>query len=430
MLFVIAARNLLAHARRTTLLGLCIALVSLLLTLFLSVGSEVESAVRRSATMLLSGHLNVSGFIKPNVDTVFTAVRVTPELQKAVKEVLPPGAVLSRRGRAFSKVTSKTYFSDSGIVGLDLENEALFRKNVSIREGRIEDLAQPRTAVLFEEQADRLDAKVGDSITLFATTARANAVDVRVVAIAKSTGFLSLATGIVVPNETLQSLLGYGDDVVGVLHIYLEDLSDLEGLAKRLRERLGKDGFTVMDADARPYWEKVPDVISEDWVGHRLDVTTWEDESSFLSFAVAGVRALTVVVTIVLFALVGVGLVVSMWVVVRERTQEIGALRAMGLQRFGVMRLFFLEGALLGFLGAGVGGILGALIGWAINAAALPLPSGLRLLLMSDSLQLAVGVENVVWAVFWVTTSIAFVGLFPSLRAARLSPRVAMDVSE
>ncbi len=45
-----------------------------------------------------------------------------------------------------------------------------------------------------------------------------------------------------------------------------------------------------------------------------------------------------------------------------ERTREIGTLRALGLQRRGVILLFAMEGGMLGLLGCGIGIILFATV--------------------------------------------------------------------
>jgi putative ABC transport system permease protein len=65
---------------------------------------------------------------------------------------------------------------------------------------------------------------------------------------------------------------------------------------------------------------------------------------------------------IVLFAVVN-----TMTMNVLERTNEIGTVRAMGVRRSGIRRLFLLEGALLGALGASAGVVLAFVAIWAIN---------------------------------------------------------------
>ena len=62
---------------------------------------------------------------------------------------------------------------------------------------------------------------------------------------------------------------------------------------------------------------------------------------------------------------------------VTERTVEIGTVRAMGLRRRGVQRLFVIEGALLGAVGAVVGVVFAVLIATLVNALGLTwLPPG------------------------------------------------------
>lgn len=69
---------------------------------------------------------------------------------------------------------------------------------------------------------------------------------------------------------------------------------------------------------------------------------------------------------IVLFT---VGNTMSMAVV--ERTVEIGTLRAIGLRRGGIRRLFVCEGVLLGLVGAGLGVVLALLFAYIINHSGL-----------------------------------------------------------
>jgi len=67
---------------------------------------------------------------------------------------------------------------------------------------------------------------------------------------------------------------------------------------------------------------------------------------------------------IVLFTIVN-----TMSMSVMERVNEIGTVRALGIRRSGVMRLFLTEGCLLGVLGATIGALLAAAAAFAINAA-------------------------------------------------------------
>ena len=103
-----------------------------------------------------------------------------------------------------------------------------------------------------------------------------------------------------------------------------------------------------------------------------------------------------------------------------ERTVEIGTLRAIGLRRAGVLRLFVTEGALLGLFGAVLGLVLALVLAIAINQIGTPwLPPG--------NVELVPFTVNV-WGenrmIFGTTISLTCIAIisawWPAYRAARL----------
>jgi putative ABC transport system permease protein len=59
---------------------------------------------------------------------------------------------------------------------------------------------------------------------------------------------------------------------------------------------------------------------------------------------------------------------------VLERTGEIGTLMALGIPRGGILRLFLLEGALLGIVGGVIGLICGFLLAHILSHVGIPMP--------------------------------------------------------
>jgi len=114
----------------------------------------------------------------------------------------------------------------------------------------------------------------------------------------------------------------------------------------------------------------------------------------------------------------GFGIVNTLLMSVQERTREIGLMKAMGMSGGKVFGLFSLEAVFIGFLGSGIGVLLGMLAGGTINTvlangllAALP---GLTLVAFDP-----VSVGVIVLAIM----GIAFLaGTIPALRAARQDP--------
>jgi putative ABC transport system permease protein len=300
---------------------------------------------------------------------------------------------------------------------------------ISLVSGNIDDLAQPNTMLVFEGQLKKLGVKVGDAVTISAQTPRGsnNTIDCRIVAIAKDVGLLS-QWSVFVPTQTLRDLYQIRPDATGVLQIFLQpkDQQRLGPLAGKLRNDLEKAGYRVMENDPRAFWFKFEVVNREEWTGQKLDVTTWEDEISFLSWVLGLLGGLTAGLLLVLLTIVVVGIMNTMWIAIRERTREIGTLRAIGMHRRKVLWLFLLEAALLGAAGTASGALGGAGVAALLNAAEIAVPEGVQMFLMSPQLGLSVHAGEVLRGALGITVATALAALYPAIRAARLRPVTAM----
>jgi putative ABC transport system permease protein len=428
--FAIAFRNLVQHTRRTLFLGGAIAAVTMLLVLLTGLSTGIRETMIETATTLSTGHLNVGGFFKVTAGQAGPIVTDYKKILEVVKREVPEMTFAVQRGRGWAKVVSDTGSEQLGVNGIDIKNEPQFASVLQIVSGKLEDLAEPGTALIFDNQAEKLGVKVGDALTYSAPTTRGtnNTIDVRVAAIAKSLGLLSSWTTFV-PIETLRALYQLRPDTTGVVQIMLkpEAVDHVNDIAARLRTSLETAGYRVMTADPRAFWMKFQSVSREDWTGQKLDVTTWEDEISFITWTLKALQGLTGVLIAILLGIVVIGIMNTMWIAIRERTREIGTLRAIGMQRGGVLWMFLLESLMLGLVGTIVGAIAGFAIAGALNAAHIHVGTGAQFILMSDHVRLAVHAGLLVRSIVIITLITGLAALYPSLRAARLRPVVAMS---
>jgi putative ABC transport system permease protein len=426
----IAFRSLLRHRRRTFFLATAIAGVTALLIMLNALSTGVSETMIRAATTLSTGHVNVGGFFKSTSSSGGPIVTEYEKVIEAVKKSVPEMESLVHRGRGWAKIISDQGSTQAGITGIDIKNEPAFLKVIQVLSGRLEDLEQPNTMMVFESQVERLKVKVGDAVTLSAQTTRgaANTIDCRIVAIAKDMGLLS-KFGVFVPVESTRALYQLRSDTTGAVQIYLQPkyIPDVTRIAARLRGQLEKLGWAVMESDPNPFWMKFQTVAREDWTGQKLDVTTWEDEVSFITWTLTVLKGLTAVLLTILIAIVVTGIMNTMWIAIRERTREIGTLRAIGMQRGGVLRMFIYESLLLGLMGTTAGVLIGAGVGAAINAAKIPVPFSVQLFLMSDRVHLALHGDGLVRAAVLITLVTTLAALYPAYRAARLKPVSAMS---
>lgn len=427
MLWLIAFRSLMQHRLRTLLLGTAIAGVTALLVMVTGTYVGIRTTLLVSATTLMSGHVNVSGFYKASASQSAPVVTGYKQVRAAVEAAVPELDYVVQRGRGWAKLVSERGSAQVGIGGLDIANEPGFRKVVSIKSGNLDDLTKPDAVLLFEDQAKKLEVKVGDVLTIAAPTFRGttNTIDVTLVAIASNIGMLS-SWNIFMNDQGLRKLYQLNDETTGALQLYLKDIERVKPVQERLRVALGRAGYELMDPDARPFWMKFDAVNRENWTGQKLDVTNWEDETSFVQWIVTALTVMATMVIALLIAIIGVGMMNVMWISIRERTREIGTLRAVGMQRTSVLAMFVAEGFLLGLLGTVGGGLVGLLASVGLTSAHIALPKSWQFVFFSERLVVSPTTAWVLFSVGFITVAITAISIIPSFLAARLKPITAM----
>ena len=430
ILLRIAFLSLWQHRRRTGVLMAAIGLVTALMVMMLGIGEGMNRSLVETSTTLMSGHINVAGFFKVTAGQAAPVVTHAQDVLATIKKEVPELTYVASRGRGWAKVVSETSSSMLGLGGIDISQEQGLQKALKVKEGKLEDLARPGSIMLFEEQAATLNVRVGDALTISAPTARGtnNTVDVTVVAIVKGMGMMSQFSCFM--NEvTLRQLYQLKDDTTGALQIYLttSDLGEIKKVQGRLRESLTRAGYTLMDEDPRAFWFKFENVSREPWVGQRLDLTNWHDEVSFVAWTVDLMSFISFFLGTVLLAVIGVGIMIVMWISIRERTREIGTLRAIGMQRASVLLMFLTEGFLLGLIATLGGAVLGVGLSLVLNSLHVPLPVGVSFVLLSDKLVVLPTLQWVLATVVFITGVVTFISIIPSFIAARLKPVSAMQ---
>jgi ABC-type lipoprotein release transport system permease subunit len=428
--FLVAFRNLLQHTRRTLFLGAAIAAVTAITVLLTGLSTGTSEMMLRSATTLMTGHVNVGGFYKITEGTAAPVVTNYQDVLKVVKSSVPELDYVTARGRGWTKIISDTSSIQCGVAGIDIGAEPGFKSAVEVISGKLEDLEKPNTILIFEGQAKKLDVKVGDMLTLSAPTTRGtnNTGDVRVVAIVRDLGLLS-GFNVFIQADALRALYQLAPSATGALMLHLkpEAIDRSSEIVARLRKDLGAAGYKIMDADPHPFFMKFDKVTREAWTGQKLDVTSWEDELAFFSWTLQAIQGLSALVLTILLAIIVIGIMNTMWIAIRERTREIGTLRAIGMQREQVVRQFLLEAIMLGVLSTLLGALLGGLAGLLINRAQLPVPIAGQIFLLSSHFFISLHPSDLAGAVAAITCVTGLAALYPSLRAAKLQPVSAMS---
>ncbi len=423
----IAVRSLAQHRRRALLLGGAIVVATALLVLMQGLSAGIRETMLRSATTLSTGHINVGGFFKVTPGIGGPLVTGYRKILDIVQREVPELDYVVARRRGWGKLISDRGSIQAGLAGIDIRNEPGFRNVLHVQEGNLDDLAQPNTIMLFAGQAKKLEVTVNDIITVSAQTSSGtnNTADLRVVAICNDLGLMSQFS-VFIAEETVRTLYQLTPDSTGALMLYLKDLKQIPAVMARLRTTLENQGYRLMDHDPRPFWLKFQTVTGEGWTGQKLDLTNWEDETSFLTRILTALDAITAALITILLVIIVLGIMNTLWIAIRERTREIGTLRAIGMQRSRVLWMFLSEAFLLGF-GGTVGGVgLGVVTAEAINSAKITAPLAVQMILMSDRLSFSIHLGPLLSAMLIITLVTTLAALYPSYRATRLQPITAI----
>ena len=148
----------------------------------------------------------------------------------------------------------------------------------------------------------------------------------------------------------------------------LDYLQDVRGM---INPKTGERSFTSIQIKLKDY--KYADEVvrllrsSTEFPVGLFSVQTWEAKQGPLLAAVSVESAILNVLLFLIIAVAGFGILAIFFMIVVEKTRDIGVLKALGASSTGVQSIFLGYGLALGIVGSGVGMISGLLFVWNIN---------------------------------------------------------------
>lgn len=213
-----------------------------------------------------------------------------------------------------------------------------------------------------------------------------------------------------VPIGALQRMRGMLDPQTGIpsvnsIQIKLKDGADLEEVRNRLRKAFPAELYAV---------------------------STWRDKQGPLLSAVDMEMAVLNILLFMIIAVAGFGILAIFFMIVVEKTRDIGILKSLGAGSAGIAGIFLGYGLFLGLVGAGAGLALGLAITWNINTirAAVEWFTGQRV--FDPSIYYFFKIPTIVHpgTIAWIMAGAVAIAVassvLPALRAARLHPVEAL----
>ena len=382
-----------------SLLGIALGVAALIVILSVMNGFEGEL---RSRLLSMSAHGYVTGpdRVTDGWRELVDEVSAEPGIAAAAPFVQMEGMIQS--GRDLRPVL---------VHGVDPAFEAsLSGDTVNLIEGRL-DVLQPdsRSIVLGRLLALDLGVRIGDGVVLLIPRPAGD-------------GTLQPVLERFILRGVFEAGLQDHDDLLAL--VSARDAAGILGIADEMSAvRFRADDVMAAPTIARKLGQRLGDgVITSDW--------TIENASYFRA-----IRLEKMMMSLILSLIIGVAafnIVASLVMVVTDKTNDIAVLRTLGMKSGGVVRVFFVQGAVIGWAGVFVGVLLGVVL--AINVPVVVpvleqlfgfqiMPGDVYYVTQIPSELETADVVTIAVSAF-VLTSLAT--LYPARRAALVKPAVAL----
>lgn len=315
-----------------SLLGIALGVAALIVIMSVMNGFEGEL---RTRLLSMSAHGYVTGpnRVTTNWRALVADVAAEPGIAAAAPLVQMEGMIQS--GRDLKAVL---------VHGVDpAYEEALSGELINLIEGKL-DVLQPgsRSVILGRLLALDLGVRIGDGVVLLIPRPAGDGTlepvlerfvlrGVFEVGLQEHDGLLALVNA-----RDAANILAIGDERTAI-RFRADDVMAAPAISEGLRKRLGDD------------------VVTSDW--------TVENASYFRA-----IRIEKMMMSLMLSLIIGVAafnIVASLVMVVTDKTNDIAVLRTLGMKAGGVVRVFFVQGAVIGWAGVFIGVLLGIIV--AIN---------------------------------------------------------------
>ena len=313
-----------------SLLGIAIGVAALIVILSVMNGFEGEL---RTRLLSMSAHGSVSGREGPIVDWEDLVSQVNAEAGVAAAAPLVEVEGMIQSGRELRGVL---------VHGIDPAWEGpLTGDMINMIEGGLDTLEPgSRRIIIGRILAYDLNARIGDGVVLLIPRPVGDGTLEPVLERFVLSGVFEAD----VPEHDSVLALMHAQDAAGIL--------DIGSAVNAIRFRA--DDVMTAPAIARSLQQRIGDsVTTSDW--------TIENGSYFRA-----IRIEKMMMALLLSLIIGVAafnIVASLVMVVTDKTTDIAVLRTLGMSQGGIVRVFFVQGAMIGWIGVAIGVALGIVLG-------------------------------------------------------------------
>jgi len=403
--FRIAARNLLRYRRRTALTTLLITIGVVAMLLFVSTAGSFKAMMVGQITDSMLGHLQIhkKGYVS-SIESLPLTLNMKPEMVEKVEAVFASTKGIEawspriKLGAMFSNFAQTTSIR---LNGVDPEKELATCPELIKRiiQGDSDKLLEPGKILIPELIAKGLKVKPGDSVVLVATNkdGSVNGINFIVQGVLEGISGPGGRDGYMHIDDARQ-LLRIDDTEISEIVVRLNNPKSLKQTLQKLNNSLGE----VTNQKGQPAFE----------------VHGWDKLSPFSNIAKM-IDLMTLFIKVMLVSIVLISVMNVMIMAVYERIREIGTIAAMGTLPSNILKLFVIEGFLLGLLGAILGTAISVVTILILQQAEITFSFGRQTGLVLYPL---ISINDIVFASVIVVAVSVLASLQPAWKASRMDP--------
>lgn len=381
--FFIAKKHIIERKKQSIIatLGITIGVAVLIVSIGIANGLDKNMI---SSILSITSHVVVqeNGDIEDYRD-VQEKINAIPGVKGSVPKISTQG-ILKYRGIFGS------FVSGVKVEGLDLEDaKAAMDLQEKIVQGTM-DFDKPTQILIGKELFDSLGAKLGDDISLVSADNRE--IRFKIGGVFQS-GYYEYDTSLVMLPLKAVQVLTYSGNVAGKIDVMLNNAYDADRVAKVISEDLG------------------------------LYTRTWGELNKNLLAALSLEKTVMVLVFSLIVVIAGFVVWVTMNMLVREKTKDIGIMRSMGFGSNRVMKIFLIEGMILGLVGILIGTGVALLILWYVKNYSIAQITSIYYL---TKVPVEITAREVLGIMGANVVIIFLSSVFPAYRASKLQPVEAL----
>ena len=438
----IAWRNITRQRKRTFLLAGAIAFAVFVITVVNGYTGGLVDAVRENFTQTFGGHIYISGSVLSPSGRQVDVLRDTDILVDAISAADLDVEEINYRSRTLANLIYTTSEALQIVDGVDFAAEAQFRETIRLVEGSWEAMAEPGSILLPAPVVEQLDVTLGEQILLSVTTitGQRNVIELTLAGIAAEVAGLGISSAYVQLAD-LNAAIGLAPGEYQTANLRLYDPDETDAATDRLVRELSimasvYDPFAAEEGRAADMPMRMMRQItgaggrradeSETWTGTRFEVSNINDTTDQLETVIGTLNIVAFVIFLVLLVITAVGITNSYRMVMMERTQEIGTMRAIGVKQVGIRWVFTLEALIVALIGT-IGGLaLSGIVTTAVGLIEWSASTALNAFLVRGHLQASISFFAIVRNVAAILIMTVWAVNAPAKAASRLGPAHAL----